>query len=112
MSKLYVIARRDLPDGAQAAQATHAAVAFVLEHLELARAWNRDSNNLVELTVSNEAELVRLLEKAACRLVTHSTFREPDFGNALTAIALMGDAVPKLVSSLPLRLRPARDVAA
>ena len=48
MEKFYVVVRADLPAGAQATQAAHAAIAFCIAHrgyIPLAN-WHANSNNL------------------------------------------------------------------
>ena len=108
-SKMFVVVRADLPAGAQAAQACHALVAFGIAHPELVRAWHDDSNNLVVLAAPDRAGLEQVYDRAACeRGVAVTRFHEPDFDGALTAVALHGSTAHKLVSSLPLALRPAR----
>ena len=57
--------------------------------------------NLVVLTVENEARLWSLLWNASARAEI-AAFSEPDIGDQLTAIALRGSGVQKLVRHLPL----------
>jgi hypothetical protein len=102
MEKIYIVVRADLPPGDRCAQACHALAAFTLEHTELARAWNRDSNNLVILECQDEAQLLSLAERTAA--FPQCLFREPDFADQATAMALTSDA-RRLLSSLPLALR-------
>jgi hypothetical protein len=103
MEKIYIVVRADLPCGAQVAQACHAAFQFTLEHLELTLRWERESNNLVVLSVPNEEDLERLTtrEGPPARM---TYVREPDLNNALTALAF-GPEAAKYLSSLPLALR-------
>jgi peptidyl-tRNA hydrolase len=109
-NKLYLVTRSDLPPGAQAAQSVHAALAFAHEHQEIANAWFRDSNNIVLLAVKSEGELVRLEDRAVAAEVPCSLFKEPDFDDAVTAIAI-GPSGWRLVSSLPLALREPKRAA-
>jgi len=102
--KFYVIIRSDLPPGAQAAQAVHGAIAFMMEHPVTASYWHHKSNNLVVLQVPNEECLLHLAGRAQDAEVEHSVFREPDFDNTVTAVALE-PAGARLVSNLPLALR-------
>lgn len=112
-NKLFVVVRADLPPGAQAAQLTHAALGFAFVHAERARAWHEASNNLVELAVPDRAALEELCDRAACAPgVATCRFHEPDFDGSLTAVALHGPGAHRLVSSLPLALRPPRSVQA
>ncbi len=68
-------------------------IAWVLEH-------GKPPDNLVVLSVANEAALVELHSKLAGqpRIVE---FREPDIGNEITAIAA-GPEHWRTLSSLPL----------
>lgn len=104
MDPLYIVTRADLPPGARCAQSCHTLRAFVDAHPELDRAWFAASNNLVVLETPDEAALVALAARAAARGVATATFREPDYGDALTGVAL-GPGASRLVSSLPLALR-------
>lgn len=105
MEKLYVITRADLSAGARCAQSCHALRLFAEEHPDADREWYRASNNLVVLEAQDEGALLGLAAKAKSLGVPASEFREPDFADAVTAIALGGDA-QRLVSSLPLALKP------
>ena len=104
MDRLYVVVRDDLPAGAQACQAVHAADAFAAEQPELTAAWRRHGGNLVLLSVPDEQALGKLMEAAGSASVSHAAFYETDFGNELTAVALAASA-RRLVSGLPLALR-------
>jgi peptidyl-tRNA hydrolase len=104
--KQYIVIRSDLPAGAQATQACHVAFAFGLAFTDSVREWNAGSNNLVLLHVPDEAWLDALAQRCEAAGVAVSRFHEPDFGEALTAIAL-GAGAKRLVSSLPLALRAA-----
>lgn len=103
--KFYVITRSDLPSGARGAQSIHAAVQFQYEHPVEAATWHRDSNNLVWLEAPSEGALRALAARALRDGIPVSVFQEPDFDNAVTAIAL-GSGAARMVSSLPLALRP------
>jgi len=96
-SKLYAVARADLPVGLQAAQAAHALREFQEAHKELERAWFADSKTLVLLQAPNLWELAQKATEAgiACAL----NF-EPDMHGALTAVAF-GPEAKKLLRSLP-----------
>ena len=104
--KLIVITRRDLAPGYQAVQAAHASIEFQYEHSEIAKEWNNHSKYLVFLSVENEQELYKYLERIQFYDIKHSTFFEPDLGNQLTAIAIEpSEASQKLTSRLPLVLK-------
>lgn len=86
--KFYVIVRADLSPGAQIAQSCHAVVAFANEHRGIHDHWRDTSNVIVCLQVHDEASLLALAREASVRGCEHAVFREPDFGNAATAVAL------------------------
>jgi hypothetical protein len=103
---LYIITRRDLTPGQQMLQSAHAAIEFQHEHVEIAIWWNIHSKYLVFLSVENELELHKLLEKIKLYAIKHSTFFEPDLGNQLTSIAIEpSELSQKLTSRLPLALK-------
>ena len=103
-NKLYIVTRANLPPGARAAQSAHAAFAFASEHPELCSNWMTSSNNLVLLEVEDEPQLVQLIKQVVATGVKRAVFREPDFDDAITAVALAPEAA-SLVSNLRLALR-------
>lgn len=103
--KLYIVTRRDLAPGYQAVQSCHAMQQFAVEHETIDRRWFIFSNHLALLSVSGEPELLSLLASAIDSGIAVSAFREPDVGNAITAIALEpGEKTAHLCSYLPLAL--------
>jgi hypothetical protein len=110
MEKLFVIVRSDLQPGAQIAQTAHALAEFALAHPAEFGAWAAEQRNIVCLAIPNEAALADLLSLAQSKHVRSARFREPDFGDELTAIAL-GEGAEKLVSCLPLALKAPRKAA-
>jgi hypothetical protein len=87
-------------------QSQHALTEFIFSHPEIAKEWYQKSNYLCFLSVSNEIELKKLIDKASEREIKFSIFREPDIGNEITAITLApGKLSKKLCSSLPLALK-------
>lgn len=105
MSKLYLVTRRDLKPGVQAAQLVHATVEFCLKNPELTKNWHDISNTVVLLSVSDEWELEKLLNSAQEFGIIVSSFREPDLDNQLTAITLEPSENAKtLCRNLPLAL--------
>jgi len=62
------------------------------------------SNNLVLLEVEDEPQLVQLIKQVVATGVKRAVFREPDFDDAITAVALAPEAA-SLVSNLRLALR-------
>lgn len=92
-----------MPLRVQAVQSAHACVQFQYEHPELAKNWFRNSNYLVFLSVENEHELKQFINKANSNNTKISIFREPDFNNEITAIALEPcDWSRRHTSGLPL----------
>lgn len=86
--KLRVISRRDLHFPYQSVQAGHGGIQFQHEHPELAKIWHTKSNYLIFLSTENEAELIKLINKANSNNIKISIFREPDINNEITAVAL------------------------
>ncbi len=104
--KLYVVTRRDLIPGSQAVQGMHALTEFSMYHRLKYEQWYRESNHLCFLSVASENDLGILCGKLFLEDVAHSTFREPDLGMSLTAIAIEAtDRASELVSELSLALR-------
>lgn len=92
--------------GYQAVQSIHAMRQFSAEHPEVDKEWFDKSNYLGLLAAKDEFELISIIEKAAQNDIKYSIFREPDVGNAITAIALEpGEIAKKICSRLPLALR-------
>ena len=81
-------------------------MAFIQAHPIVASYWHLKSNNLVVLQVPDEEVLLHLAERAQNEEIVHAVFREPDFDNTVTAVALE-PAGKRLVSNLPLALRKA-----
>jgi len=87
----------------------HAAIQFIFEHPEITKEWYNISNYLGFLSVANEYELNKLIEKAVLLNIKISVFKEPDIDNQITAIALQpGIKSKKLCSNLKLALRDVR----
>lgn len=91
--------REDLSPAQQAVQSAHAAIEYAAKHPEVAGCI------LVMLTVDDEHSLYW----TACKLelfdVDVERFREPDMGNALTAIATSDPIAGRKLRKLPLMLR-------
>lgn len=104
--KLYLVTRRDISAGYQAVQSCHAMRQFTADHPDIDLEWFKASNYLALLSVENEAELMRLLGKAADAGLRWSAFREPDVDGQITAIAIEPhERTAELCKSLPLALR-------
>jgi hypothetical protein len=103
---LYVITREDISAGYQGVQSIHAAMQFAFEHPDINREWFEKSNYLGFLSVPNEYELNKLVEKALLLGIAVSVFKEPDVDNQVTAIALApGVQSKKLCSNIGLALK-------
>jgi hypothetical protein len=84
-------------------QSAHAAIDFQHAHPKEATDWQTKSNYLALLTVANEEELYKLIDKATIRGIKYTIFREPDINNEITAIAFEPcDASRRLTSGCPL----------
>lgn len=104
--KLYIVTRRDLPPGLQAAQVAHAAFLFAYEHHPIHQQWLTESNFLIILSVEDEKALAALGRQAEEANLPVSWFREPDIGDELTAVAIApSPATVELCAELPLALR-------
>ena len=85
-NKLYVIVRNDLSRSQRTVQAIHASAEYLLHEKD--HIW--DNGVVVCLKVKDEEELVNLERKIKCWEIPYRTFREPDTGNDVTALALVG----------------------
>ncbi len=91
-----------MTDGYKSVQSTHAAINFIFEHPTRALPWFK-SNYLVQLEVKNEKQLKLLIQNCERNNLLYTTFREPDIGNEITAIAIEPSPVTqKLVKKIPL----------
>jgi hypothetical protein len=88
--KLYVLVRNDLPPGQQAVQGMHALADFAGEHPEHFHPWNKGSNTLVLLGVT-EKELRDAIVWCDTFDYAYTMFRESDINDALTAVAFQPD---------------------
>jgi hypothetical protein len=93
---LHVFVRRDLPWSQRAIQAAHAAANLVFRRRLTfdERAWGEHGPNFVFYGVPGERELLELEASIGPDAVS---FREPDLGDRLTAIAYMGPSLPGFV---------------
>ena len=104
MKKLFVVTRRDLPPGLQAAQVLHAFREFILHYPDEEERWFQESNTICILDVPDEQALHALLERAQEGGLKVAAFREPDLEGELTALTLEPRA-KSLCRNLPLALR-------
>jgi hypothetical protein len=100
------VTRSDLSPGQQATQSTHAALTFAVEHPLLTGGWYRNSSYLVLLGAKSEFHLNAIHQRVKDACLTHVCWHEPDFDNALTAMAVEpSPAAERLLANLPLLLR-------
>jgi hypothetical protein len=109
--KLFVVVREDLPAGAQACQAVHAAVLFVHLHPEVEGRWWEDSKNVALLAVPDEDALRELGRACGFAGVAYAANTEPDLGDSLTSLAI-APAGKRLVRKLELLLKEPEPVVA
>jgi hypothetical protein len=107
MDRLYLVVRSDLSPGSQLAQSCHACGAYAAEHTSEYMEWVRGDCCIVCLNVVSERDLHVLLDEANHLNLHVAPFYEPDFGGALTAIAIE-EGGRKLVANLPLALKNVR----
>lgn len=92
--------------GAQLAQACHCCFEFSKQFPALTNNWMTNSNYLAILAVKNEDDLIRLIHRLEQKQVRFAVFREPDFNNEITAVAVEPSPISKkLTSSIPLALK-------
>jgi hypothetical protein len=86
--------RRDLPWSQRAVQAAHAAVNLVFHERSSIDegAWGAHGPSFVFFGVDRESELLALESALGAEALS---FREPDLGNRLTAIAYLGCSRPE-----------------
>lgn len=73
----------------QAVQSAHALADTILKYPREALEWHRVSNTLVFVSVPNELELIYIEDALKEKGMKFVSFREPDIGDELTAIALI-----------------------
>lgn len=104
--KLITVTRRDLLPGYQAVQAAHSAIEFQYQFPDIAKQWNEQSKYLVFLSIENEIQLKKLIEKANTRKIKFTIFKEPDINNQITSITFEpSKESQRLCSNLSLMLK-------
>jgi peptidyl-tRNA hydrolase len=84
----------------------HALQQFNIEHIDINRIWYEKSNYLALLSVKNQEDLIKIINKAQNLNIKFSIFREPDINEEITAIALSpGKETKKLCSNIKLALK-------
>lgn len=103
---MTVVVRRDLKPGQQMAQALHAAFSFSVQNPDLTSDWHDISNYIVVLSVKDQDELKKLIQKCWDSKLIFTAFREPDLNNDFTAICIEpSDETARITSSLPLAFK-------
>lgn len=88
----------------------HVAREFQEAWPEIERKWYTESNTIVLLSVNDETSLRNLVSKAKELGIKTASFREPDYKDALTAIALEPcEQTASLCQGLSLALRNKHD---
>jgi len=88
---MFVLVRNDLSKSQQGVQGGHALAAFMLSYPDLAERWN----NQTIVYVKADHEVLKGYEMLLPEHVEGmASFREPDIGHQLTALAAYGDAEP------------------
>lgn len=82
-----------------------------MEHPEITKKWNLQSNYIAILAAKTEDDLIKLIHRLEQKNIKYSYFREEDLNNTITAVAIEpGDAGRKSTSCFPLALREFRGV--
>lgn len=101
--KLVTITRKDLPVGTQIAQSCHSVADFAYYKPYEFKNWRENSNYKICLASKDEQSLIKLHNKLIDKGAKVNAFHEPDLGNELTAITLLGEPeVKKYTQYLPL----------
>lgn len=86
MNKLFVLVREDLDISYRFVQGAHAVAEWSLKYPDQ---WKNET--LIFLSVKNEFQLIKWIEKLKIKKMKYVCFNEPDIGNEITAIATLGD---------------------
>lgn len=104
--KLYIVTRKDLTPGQQISQSLHVFREFVNQYNEIENDWYNNSNYICILSANDESHLNDIIEKCMLNKVKFSIFKEPDYNDSITSIAIEpGLKSKKITSSLPLALK-------
>ena len=101
--------RRDLTPGQQIAQVAHATTEFAAHNRSAFSYWHTNSQFIIVLAVKDQQELSQLANKLENNDCLVESFKEPDLGNQLTAIAISPKDYEKakpILSNIPLALPP------
>jgi hypothetical protein len=98
---MFVLVRNDLSKSQQGVQGGHALAQFMLDYPDLAQEWN----NRTIVYLKADFQVVESLEKILPDNVLIdgiSSFKEPDIGDQLTAIAVYGDGAEEYFANFKL----------
>lgn len=88
------------------AQSCHVVFNFSQEYPNETKKWMIESNYIAILNCNNEFDLNKLIEKCILNNIKFSVFKESDYDNTVTAVALEpGVKSKKITSSFPLALK-------
>lgn len=108
-NKLVVVTRKDLSIPAQAVQAGHSAIKFQHDFPEISKKWFNESSYLIYLSIENQCELLKLIQKLEKLQIKFSAFIEPDMGGEITSICIEpSEKTRRITSSMPLMLKKER----
>lgn len=100
--KLYLVTHANLSAGYQTAQTAHVIAEFIMSRPEVARTWHRVSNSIIVLETKDAESLSDLLVSAENKGLDVVIFREPDFGDEITALAFSpSQSTKEFLSELP-----------
>ena len=97
-SRLYVLCRKDMEYSSPAVQAGHAVAHYLLNRKE--EGWSNET--LIYLGVKNLHELQKWCRKLDEHNIKWYGFKEPDYNDELTAIAIPTDGRMKMFKHLKL----------
>lgn len=97
--KMYILIRDDLSKSQQAVQGGHALAAFMLSYPDLASEWNNKTIVYLKTDFETLTRYEQLLPLADLNI---ASFREPDIGDELTALAAYGPDASKYLNDFRL----------
>ena len=90
LPKMVIVTRADMSPGYQLVQSVHGLADFAAEFPDAFRDWQKGTNTLVCIAVSDEPALEKLFTKLQVYGVPITPFREPDVNNQLTSFCVLG----------------------
>ena len=101
--RLITVTRQDLSVGIQIEQSCHSVADFAYHKPYEFKNWRENSNYKICLTSKDEQSLIKLHNKLIEKGAKVIAFHEPDLGNEMTAITLLGELdIRKYTTYLPL----------